>query len=229
MKLYCTCGIRHFVFDWPPAEIEVSGKKMMERHIFCPCQREVVVRTAPKDEVEFDGPEDSKKPKIYSQEALAKAMGLDVPPETERVNNNMPPENVLFSIALTVDEASMLKDLSAHYGNVFKQAPPKAEDQDKDKNPDPNAPTGPAVAPMDQHAAERAAYISMSEKIQEGAFNVTSAGEAKMIRCALSSRNVARRFPTKDSSWDDDPNVVGKKAAGELRERIYKELEANNV
>jgi hypothetical protein len=218
MKLVCTCGIRHFIFDWPAADIKDGGKDMKERHIFCPCQREIVIRTSPKDEIEFDGPDDSKKPKVYSQEALAKAMGLDIPPEVERTNTNMPLANVLVSVTLNADEAALLKDLTAHYGNVFKQPLP-IEGELKDGEP----------PPPDKHQAEREAYIALSEKIVPPTYSVGSADEAKMIRCALSSRNVVKRFPVKGEAWDDDPNVIGKKAASEMRDRIYKELEVANV
>lgn len=50
MKIECSCGIEYQVYDYPPSEVEEGGKKMMERHVMCPCDREIVVRTAPKYE-----------------------------------------------------------------------------------------------------------------------------------------------------------------------------------
>ena len=228
MKLVCSCGIRHFIFDWPAASVEEGGKPMCERHIFCPCQREIVIRTAPKDEPNApETEEDTKKPKIFSQEALAKAMGLEVPPDVERVNTNLPPENVLVSLTMTPSEIELLKDLVSHYGNVFKPILP-SPGLDKEGKP---------IPPEDKFREEREAYLAFAEKIKPTAagwgtantFDVASAVEAKMVRCALSARNVAKRFPADIDGWDDDPNVIGKKAATELREKAYKELEAKNV
>ena len=228
MKLVCSCGIRHFIFDWPAAAIEDGGKKMCERHIFCPCQREIVIRTAPKDEPDAqEAEEDAKKPKIFSQEALAKAMGLEIPPDVERVNTDLPPENVLVSLTMNTKEVELLKDLVTHYGNVFKPMMP-SPGNDKDGKP---------IPPNDQFKAEREAYLAFADKIKPAAagwgtantFDIASASDAKMVRCALSARNVGKRFPVEGDGWDDDPNVIGKKAATELRERAYKELEAKNV
>lgn len=59
MKITCSCGIDYQVYDYPPAEIEEGGKKMMERHIMCPCDREAVIRTAPKYEPNVDTGEET--------------------------------------------------------------------------------------------------------------------------------------------------------------------------
>ena len=222
MKLSCSCGISHWVFDWPPAEIEAGGKKMMERHIFCSCQREVVIRTAPKEEPDFKG-EDDGEPKIVSQEHLAHMLGLPTAPEFKRVvvdNTPTTTEN-LASIDLSVDEARVFKELTAHYGNVFKAAPPTThEGPEKGKDEEPQ---------KDMFSEDRAAYNTFAERIADGQFTIHNIDEARMARCAFSPRNTRRLYPVKDMDYDDEPNVVNAKLAETLKNRLFAILEAVNA
>ena len=225
MKLTCSCGQSHYIFDWPPATIEEGGKKMMERHIFCPCQIEVVVRTAPKEEPDYEGPEDDK-PKIVSQEHLVKMLGLTPAPEVKRVIEDKTPRQKtgLLMVNLSSEDARVLKESLAHYGNVFKAAPPVSTHGDKgDKN------SGPPPQYEDMHAKEREAFLVLSEKVYGGDFMIENIEEARMVRCAFSDRNVRRLYPTKEMDYDDEPNVISVKAVKALRDRILTDLEKLNA
>jgi hypothetical protein len=217
----CACGIKTFIYDWPPAEIEAGNKKMFERHIFCSCQREVVIRTAPKEEPDFQG-EDDGEPKIVSQEHLAHMLGLPPAPEFVRqiVDNTPTTTENLASIDLSVDEAKVLKELTAHYGNVFKAAPPTTHEgpEKKDEQPQP-----------DMFSEERAAYNTLAERVADGKFTINNIDEARMVRCAFSPRNTRRLYPVKDMDYDDEPNVINAKLAEMLKNRMLAILEAVNA
>lgn len=224
MKLSCSCGISHWVFDWPPAEIEAGGKKMMERHIFCSCQREVVIRTAPKEEPTFDGEADDKdEPKIVSQDHLAHMLGLPPAPEFVRqvVDNTPTAIENLASIDLSIDEARVLKELTAHYGNVFKAAPPTTHEGPEKKDGEEPKP--------DMFSEERAAYNTLAERIADGKFVINNIDEARMVRCAFSPRNTRRLYPVKENDYDDEPHVVNAKLAETLKDRMFAILEAVNA
>lgn len=222
MKFVCSCGISHWVFDWPPADIDAGGKKMKERHIFCSCQREVVVRTAPKEEPDFEG-EDDGQPKVVSQDHLAHMLGLPQAPEYKRVVVDNTPTNTenLATLNLSVDQARVLKELVAHYGNVFKAAPPRTHETEKDK---PEAPPE-----KDMFSEERAAYNTLAERIEDGQFVINNIDEARMVRCALSPRNTRRLYPVGEYDADNEPNVVNSKMSKELVDMILPILEAVNA
>lgn len=226
MQIVCSCGISYQVYDYPPAEVEEGGKKMMERHIMCPCDREVVVRTAPKYEPTAPLVEGEETSRVVSFEEMSRRLGVGknttppsakVPtwgpsstPPTEApeaisgapsliVDPNATPNvtGTEKSIFLTQEDADVLGNLIAHYGMKFKD--PEAQKEEA------------------QEFADLAARAK-----QEGMFTIFSDKEERMCRMGFLERNVKKLWPIGPYDDESDHNVQCTVRANDLRERFKK-------
>jgi len=217
MKIECSCGITHHVFDWPSAKIEENNKKMIERHITCSCKREVVLRTDPMDEPDNEeGDEDEGQ--IFSFEELSRRLGVKPPPQpipqpppqmkqskglivTDTTDTNE--VNQLFTVHLSQDEAETLNEALSHYATVFK--------------------------PMEEQAKEQQAYLNLATRCKFGFFKIETEKDASLIRCSLSERNTSRLYPVDEYGDETDHNFQRMLTVRSLRDRLFKEFEAHNV
>jgi hypothetical protein len=228
MKIFCTCGINHRIFDWPCAEIEENGKKMIERHITCNCSREVVIRTSTKDEPGYD----EKDPKaadekwqtktgknIFSFEEMAERMGVKPPPvapapvptaapaavpSTPKIiipgaEPVMPAVNSLVSLFVNLEESEVLGEALRHYGEVFK--------------------------PGEMNEKVRMDFAEMSGRAIEGIFHIMDKKEAGKVRMAFSGRNLNRLYKHGEYDADESHDVRRAAVARDLRDRIFKKLD----
>ena len=230
MKITCACGIDYQVYDYPPAEVEEGGKKMMERHIMCPCDREVVVRTAPKYE---PASQEENVSGVISFDELVRRLNQDPPPPPAPVT---PPAGW------------------GGWGSSTPTAPPKAAPKAV------VAPSLPSPIIVDPNAApvvtnqEKSIFLSKDDAevlgalvahygqkfkdaeiqkdevqefaelavraAQDGMFIVYSDREDRMIRMAFLEKNVKKLWPVGQFDDDTDFNVVQTARAKDLRERF---------
>lgn len=208
MKITCTCGIAHQLYDYPPGDVSAGGKDMKERHIICNCTREAVVRTSPKDEPDYNDPNADKeglRRNVISHEALCAKLGLPI--NTPVIQPAAPPvaSTIIDPTATTVsgqpslflakDDADLLREIVTHYGAVFKQGDEEAQ----------------------------AAYSAFVAKIQEGMLS-TDPTEVRMVKCAFSDRNLRRLYPVGQYDDETSHNVVRTEAAKSLKDRFETEF-----
>lgn len=222
MIIRCTCGLNiGSIFHWPPAEIEEGGKKMMERHLSCNCGREIVVRTAPKEEP--DSPENADKKGIFSFDEIARRMGAGQMPDQPSVQPAPDSPTAIIqeinaignpALGLNAEDAELLQTLVRNYGTVFKpifkqEKSKRAAKQGEQMNEQEAA-----------QAKEQQEYLAFADKIIEGLVSF-SPEEAKMARCSFTERNLDRLYPTTDFDLDTDYNVIMRKKVAALETRVF--------
>jgi hypothetical protein len=78
MKIECSCGITYQVYDYPPTMVEIDKKPVAQRHIMCPCDREVVIHTQPKYEPAAAEGEDAENTSgVVSFDELVRRLNQD--------------------------------------------------------------------------------------------------------------------------------------------------------
>jgi hypothetical protein len=196
------------------AEVDINGKKAAQRHLTCSCQREIVIHTSLKDEPNYDG-DGSDKAKIFSFEELSERLGIDVVKQPQQpqpvvqttktiITSDTTPANVGISTFLTQDDAETLSEAVANYGRVFKPLEDQKQEQDK--------------------------YLAVAERCKtEGLLIIDGVEEARMIRCALSDRNMKRLYPIDDYADEADHNVKRRTTIVALRDRFTRLFEDANV
>lgn len=203
----CRCGIRHQIYDWPSEVIVDKDKEMVERHISCHCKREIVVRTSPREEPDYEPVTDKDKElveKPFSFAEMSKRMG--VLKESDKVEQSVAKpayEGGKKGIALMDDDAELLYQCLYHYGTKF-----KADNQ-----------------------TERMKFYAFAERAKQGGHLLfESETEERMARMAFTERNLYNLFPLDDdlplvSAEQNKINTAMKKAAEKLRDQIHKALE----
>lgn len=238
MFVRCACGINiGSIFDWPPAEIEEGNKKMFERHLNCACGREMVVRTAPKEEP--DSQENADKKQIFSFDEIARRMWSEQDPNDPALKSLTIPstDQMIKALEATGDprtaaiiadiqaaqtptigllsaETDLLQSLIRNYAICFKpiyKQPKKEKGEKQGEQINEQA--------MEQ-AKEHQLYIEFADKIHDGLVTFAPV-EARMVRCAFTERNIFRLYPTTDTDLDTDYNVVMTKKVEELKTKIF--------
>lgn len=133
-KIECACGISLDIYTWPSAEVEQNGKKMIERHIRCHCEREIVVRTAPKYELDAEVAEDEKISAVSSFAELSRQFGVlkEAEPHNKPLTGDVDEsESPKKTVTFSDEEANLLNALLLNYGNWFKQGKASAADKAK--------------------------------------------------------------------------------------------------
>jgi hypothetical protein len=197
MKLVCTCGIGHYVYDWPASDVKHNGVKMKERRMQCSCSRGIIVRTALKDEPEV------AQAKMVSFEALSKHLGVNSKPIEEnqyKFDRNTPKSERNMEINLTKEDVKYIAKALVHYGDVFKPAPV-----------DPTIP--------DQFIEERKAFNNLAQKFVASGQYILSLAESELVLSALTTRNINKMFMANPED-DEDINHINRKHGATLREII---------
>lgn len=231
MRITCSCGIDYQVYDYPPAEIEEGGKKMMERHIMCPCDREVVVRTAPKYEPTASNTEEAENTSgVVSFDELVRRLKQgqqEDPPPAPAANPG--------------------------WGGNWAPPPPKAQKQAPVAVPapspvivDPNATPAPTndekgifltqdeadtvgalianyglkFKDAEAQKEEVQEFAELAERAKLGGMFSMSEKEQRMCRMAFLERNVKKLWPIAQYADEDEFEVVQTAKAKDLRERF---------
>lgn len=208
MKIICSCGISYQVYDYPPSDVEEGGKQMKERHIMCPCDREIVMRTAPKYEPDYEGTE--KTSPLASFEEISRRLGIVPPPGTPQnapeaapatpslilgPEADQPPASAGKGLFLTPDDASTLSTLIGHYGSYYKCSETQKEDQEK--------------------------FAVLAERAKLGGmFNLQTEEEERMVRMGFLERNITKIWPVGPYDEEGEFNVQQTIRAKTLREKF---------
>jgi hypothetical protein len=173
-KIECACGISIDIYSWPSAEVEQNDKKMMERHIRCRCNREIVVRTPPKYEPDFEPAEDEKISTVASFAEISRQFGVlkEAEPHNKPLSGDVadeaPPTKTM---SISEHESDLLTGLVANYGRWFKQGKASAADQKK--------------------------FMEFAQRIldERGKSLILSEEECRMCKMAFSERNLFHIYP----------------------------------
>lgn len=165
-KIECACGINHQIYDWPMTEVEQNGVKMCERHITCPCKREIVTFTAPKYEPEAEIGEDEKIATVNSFAEVSRQFGVLKEAPEHNQSGAEKVETPDKQVKLSGPSRALFASLIENYAKWFKQGKVSADSQKK--------------------------FFGLSEKVTKAEDGNIGLGdeERRMAKMALSERNL---------------------------------------
>ena len=227
MKITCSCGIDYQVYDYPPAEVEEGGKKMMERHIMCPCDREVVIRTTPKYEPNQAVPKGEETSGVVSFDELVRRLN---PPAVPTGSGGWggggaiappPPKAPPAPVVAPPELPSIITDIEGASAPVSQEKSIFLSQDDADVLGALVAHYGEKFKDAEVQKEEAKEFAELAERCkQEGMFIITTDKEDRMIRTAFLERNMKKLWPVGQFDDDTDFNVVQTGRAKSLRERF---------
>lgn len=227
MKIECSCGIIYQVYDYPPVELEEGGKKMMERHVMCPCDREIIIRTAPKYEPTSNEENTSG---VVSFDELVRRLNQDPTPPAP-VNTGgwggynpapQPPAGKAPKKAIVVPPPipSAIIDPTASPAVNNDEKSIYLSQDDADVVGALVAHYGEKFKDAEVQKEEVQEFADLAGRAKQEGMLVLSEKEQRMCRMAFLPRNITKLWPVAAYADEDEFEVVQTAKAKALRERF---------